>query len=143
MVNGKIHITNSSTTTNKKGETKVYKSKDSIVDGREVEAKNEHEAIEKFKEIEVQSIEADDYEIAIGIDFIDNVQVTTISNLNAKSEANTLMREVHYPKYHFIKDDDKYFKNEGYCVRDFIVGKYSTKIKKLIMIILIIYVMNH
>ena len=41
------------------------------------------------------------------------------------------MREVHYPKYHFIKDDDTYFKNEGYCVRDYIVGKYSNKIKRL------------
>ena len=41
------------------------------------------------------------------------------------------MREIHYPKYHFINDDDTYFKNEGYRVRDFIVGKYSNKIKRL------------
>mgnify|MGYP003352786971 CR=1 FL=1 len=91
---------------------------------------NEQEAIEQFHEMEVQLIEGDEYELVREVDFIDDVHVTTTSNLNSRSEADTLMREVHYPKYHFIQDDDTYFKNEGYCVRDFIVGKYSLKIKK-------------
>ena len=86
------------------------------------------DAIEQFKEIETNILEADEYELSREIDFIDDVQVSTTSNFKATSETNTLMREIHYPKYHFINDDDTYFKNEGYCVRDYIVGKYSTKI---------------
>ena len=73
MVSGKIHITKSSTKTNKKGETKVYKWRDSIVDAREVDARNEKEAIEQFKEIETNIIEADEYELLRGIDFIDDI----------------------------------------------------------------------
>ena len=40
MVSGKLHITKSSTKTNKTGETKVYTWRDSIVDARKVEATN-------------------------------------------------------------------------------------------------------
>ena len=115
------YIIKTTTKTNKKGETKEYKWRDTIVDARQVEAKNEKEAIEKFKEAEEMAIEADEYEVAMGIDFIDNVQVSSTSNLTATSEAHTLMREVKYPKYYFIQDDETHFKNDGYCVRDHIV----------------------
>ena len=110
---------------------KVYTWKDTLATARVVEASTENEAIEKFKEMEVYELEADEYELMKVVDFIDDVRVTTTSSFNATSEADTLMREVKYQKYHFIEDDNTHFKNEGYCVRDHIVGKYSGKIKKL------------
>ena len=82
-ISGKIHLTKTSEKTNKKGETKVYKWRDSIVDGREVEARTEKEAIEQFKEMEVQLVEADEYELLREVDFFDDLEVTTTSNLNS------------------------------------------------------------
>ena len=60
---------------------------------------------------------------------IDDFNVLETSNIKPVSEANTLMEQATFPKYHFIEEDDTYFKNEGYCVRDFFVVKYSKKIK--------------
>ena len=63
------------------------------------------------------------------VKFIDDVNALETSNIKAVSESKTLMKNAKFPKYHFIKENDKYLKNEGYCVRDFFVGKYSKKIK--------------
>ena len=69
--------------------------------------------------------------LSTNVEFIDNIKTTEVSNVKPTSEANAIMKSAKFPKYHFIEEDDKYFKNEGYCVRDFFVGKYSKKLKSL------------
>jgi len=53
------------------------------------------------------------------VEFIDDVNVLETSNIKPVSEAKTLMRNAKFPKYHFIEEDDTYFRYDGYCVRDF------------------------
>jgi hypothetical protein len=77
----------------------------------------------------MEIIEGDDYELTTNVEFIDNIKITETSNIKPVSEADTIMKAAKFPKYHFIEEDDKYFENEGYCVRDFFVGKYSKKLK--------------
>ena len=48
----------------------------------------------------------------------------------AKSEADVQMNAVRCRKYHFIPSDDQHLKNEGFCVPDQFVGKYSPKIPR-------------
>ena len=67
----------------------------------------------------------------VDVDAIKDINVFDASNINSQDVSDSLMRSIKYPKYDFICDDDKYIKNNGFCVRDNFVGKYSPKIKKL------------
>ena len=130
-VSGKIHLVKTSTKTNKKGETKTYTWRNVITDARTITAKSKEEAENIFKNKEMEIIEGDDYELTTNVEFIDNIKITETSNIKPVSEADAIMKAAKFPKYHFIEENDKYFKNEGYCVRDFFVGKYSKKLKSL------------
>ena len=72
-----------------------------------------------FRTIEIETIKSDHNELYTDVEFIDDVNALETSNIKPVSEAKTLMKKAKFPKYHFIEEDDKYFKNEGYCVRDF------------------------
>ena len=60
-----------------------------------------------------------------------NVKSAVVGGGAAQPEANTRMRDANYVKYGFIPSEDKYLKNEGFCVVDNFVGMYSPHIKRL------------
>ena len=117
----------------KTGELKTYKWRDTLPVFKEITATSPEQAKEIYKQEVTEYLEADDYELLREADFNDDgdIQVTEVTKPKASKPENTLMRSAKYMKYHFIDEDDTYFKNDGYCVRDFFVGKYSQKIKKL------------
>ncbi len=53
-----------------------------------------------------------------------------------------MMKSANFVNHNFIPHDDVLLKNDGVCVLDNFVGTYSTHIKKLTQITLLIYVMK-
>ena len=116
----------------KNGIVKEDKWEDTVYNAVAIRARNAEEAKEKFYQYGHEIYDdMEDYELDVQYEGVKNVNVVNMDNTNPNNIGDTLMRSVKYPKYDFISSDDKYLKNNGYCVRDCFVGKYSEKIKKL------------
>ena len=102
-----------------------------------IEARSKEEAIAKFQsrlKAELQHAEGDgDSNVAKSskMQGQSNIKSAVVMQPGAaQSEANTPMREASYVKYGFIPSEDKYLKNEGFCVIDNFIGMYSPHIKQ-------------
>ena len=138
FVSGDVEIqTNYTYETKKRG---VQKSKDYIEikpEAKVIEAFNEKEAKQKFIEdvnLEVPTA----YKGETSAEFMVK-KINDILNINIKpydifedeNESNSFMKSAKQVIYDFIPNDEKFNKNNGFCVSDVFVSLYKNKIKSL------------
>ena len=140
LIRGEVKIESQYYKTKKSGnkelDDRVYH--DTLQISHQIEARSKDEAVAKFDtrvKAEVQHEEGDDDSNVTKSSKVNgpsNIKSAVVMQPGAaQSEAHTPMREASYVKYGFIPSEDKYLKNEGFCVIDNFVGMYSPHIKRL------------
>lgn len=139
LIRGEVRIKSQYYKTKKSGDSELHEKvyEDTLQISHNIIAKSQEEAEETFKQRvkdEVQHEEGDGDSNVIKSSTHQSTNIKSavvVQGQSAQSEANTPMRNATYVKYGFIPSEDKYLKNEGFCVVDNFVGMYSPHIKRL------------